>query len=209
MVTTAIIRSISQLKHAVGIILIFVLVFAILGVGLFKGSLKHRCFYVTSPDSPRHMYESMSLKEFRAEWTTAFGDFATSAQSLKMLSPTLHRLNLSVNALLLDPDWDESRKSVHFSLLSTIETQAYVDNLWRLALPACDAPGLLDCDESYLPPLCQDPVDVTDRVSLGGYQCPPGANGSFTVCRASSPFFQVPNKNPPYFNGWCASSHSN
>ena len=192
------------MKHALGILFLFFLVFAILGVGFFKGSLKHRCFYGTTPDSPPYMYRNMSLKDFRAEWTAAFGDFWTSARSLDILSPTLDRLNLSASVFVVDPEWNETMQALQRSVLSTVENQAYADNLWRLALPACGDQGFLSCDESYIPPLCTDPVDAKDRISLGGYQCPPGDDGSLTVCRASSPFFEVPNNNPPYFKGWCA-----
>ena len=210
MVTGAIIGSVSQLKHALGILFLFFLVFAILGVGFFKGSLKHRCFYGTTPDSPPYMYRNMSLKDFRAEWTSAFGDFRVSpgTRALEILSPTLDRLNLSASVFFVDPEWSESRQALQRSVLSTVENQAYADNLWRLALPACGHQGFLSCDESYLPPLCTDPVDAKGRISLGGYQCPPGDDGSLTVCRASSPFFEVPNNNPPLFLGWCARGRS-
>ena len=210
-VTGAIIRSVSQLKHASGILFLFFLVFAILGVGFFKGTLKHRCFYETTPDlynSTPSLYRNMSRKEFFAEWTTAIGDFMTSTRSLQILSPILNRLNVSVVKLTSD-------LLANASLKSEVEEQAYADNLWRVGRPGCDGPvvpggpenlgpGLLLCDELYIPPLCADPVDAKDRISAGGYQCQPDNNGFRTVCRASSPFFEVPNNNPPYFKGWCA-----
>lgn len=193
-VSAAIIRAVGQLKHAVGIMVLFFVVFAILGMGLFQGSLMQRCFYDTSPDSSSYMYLNMSREDFFRAWTNVFGDL-TSIRSLEILSPTLHRLNLSNLT---------ARTNVDPSLRSMIEQHAYADNLWRLARPACDGPGLLPCDESYIPPLCQNPVDIANRLSLGGYQCPRETNDSLTVCRAFTPFFKLPNNNPPYFNGWCA-----
>ena len=196
MVTGAIIRSVSELKHILGILFIFFLVFGILGMGLFKGSLKQRCFYATTPDSSPDMYQNVSTEQFTAQWAGAFGDLM-STRSLELLSPSLQSLNVSQNmsrrAFFGDP-----------GLVSKVEHQAYTDNIWRLALPACDGPDFQPCDESFIPPLCTNPVDVPERLSLGGYECPRGANGSLTVCRASSPFFEVPNNNPPYFKGWCA-----
>jgi hypothetical protein len=195
-VTAAIIRSVSELKHVLGIIFLFFLILGILGMGMFKGTLKQRCFYATTPDSLPDIYQNLSIEQFSAEWTDAFGDLM-SARSREILSPTLKRLkvpqNLSRKDFLGDP-----------GLVSKIETQAYADNLWRLARPACDGPGLQSCDELYLPPLCTNPVDAKDRINAGGHQCQPDNNGFVTVCRASSPFFEVPNQNPPLFQGWYA-----
>ena len=193
--TAAIIRSVSQLKHAAGILFLFFLVSAILGMGFFKGALKQRCFYVTTPDSPPELYRNVSLMEFVDQWTVAFGDFTTSPRSLEVLMPTLRFLNLSAVNL--------SAATFSPGLKSAIEQQALRDNMWRFAVPACGRPGLLSCDESYIPPLCTDPVDAKDRISLGGYQCPPDENGNLAVCRTTVPFFEVPNNNPPLFKGWC------
>ena len=207
----AILRSVSQLRHASGILFVFFLVAAVLGMGFFKGTLKQRCFYETTPDMFNNtppLYRNMSREEFFAEWSTAIGDFTTSPRSLEILSPILSRLNLSAIQLT-------SALLANASLKSEVEEEAYTDNLWRVGRPGCDGPalpggpqnsgpGLLPCDELYIPPLCVDPIDAKGRIRAGGYQCQPDNNGFRTVCRASSPFFEVPTNNPPYFKGWCA-----
>ena len=180
--SAAIIRSISQLKHSMAILFCFFLGFAIVGMGLFTGTLRQRCFYLTSPDSPPARHQNISGPEFSARWTDAFGEL-TSPRSMKILSPTLKRLNLSDNADVL-----QSAK---------IREQAYNDNLWRLALPACGSRGLPNCNE-----LCTNPVDASSHTSLGGKECP-DTNGSRTVCRATLPFFGEQNANSQLFQGWC------
>lgn len=197
-VASAIIRALSQLRHAMAILFCFFLVAGIVGMGFFKGALRQRCFYETSPDSPPTMYRNISGQEFSAQWMAAFGEL-TSAQSMKILSPTLKRLNLSEKDLSAESEWLGSTQ-----LPTLVRRQAYVDNLWRLALLACGSPGLPDCETVYAIPtdICTRPVDASDHVSLGGRECPV-VNGSRTICRVGAPFFGEPNKNPTRFEGWC------
>ena len=163
------------------ILFCYFLVFAIIGMGFFKGSLRQRCFYVTSPDSPATMYENITAEEFAAKWTAAFGEL-TSAASMTMLSPTLKRVNLS------EKEYSSAADAFQLAL---VREQAYHDNVWKLALPSCGSTDLPGCDE-----LC------TGAGGLGGNTCP-DVNGSRTVCRTKVPFFGMQIPNPEMFEGWC------
>jgi hypothetical protein len=197
-ICTGIVESIYALKSSLGILLLFFLVFAISGVGLFKGSLRQQCFYKTTNSSPPDWYLNISLSEFAGNWTTSIGHLSADA-SFTAAKQTLHRLGYG----------REQVGKLDLVTMTAVWSALYDDFKWKLAKPAecpyvtspsCDDP---EQDISEMERLCAEPMEDASGggVSVSGRVCPV-VDGVQSVCRGSLPIYETMNPNPRANGGW-------
>ena len=182
------------LVSTLGVVILFIVVFSVSGIGLFKGSLRNQCFFLTTPDSPASMYLNMSLSEFTVEWTEAFGHLS-SVRSIAAGQGTWAHLNISAADL----------RSLRFGEEAVVWQRLYEDTLWQMARPAecpyVNSPSCPRFDSAIglLPDfLCSD---LDGALAYDGRTCPV-VNGTPTVCRSKQPVFGKPNPNPLITHDW-------